>query len=125
VLGTGAVDEGEVIIDHLRLDHRGPVDLRADNDVLLGRQAQHSFGGWFPHRVGFQVRGDDTELRPQVAEAKLGSEPEVGLQLPDRLVFGHPPWREAPGVNPGAVAGRFEPVAVQQLEPVIQPGGAW
>ncbi len=122
VVAAGPLDEVHVGLGDRVLDRRRRVDLRADDDVELGGQLQRPLDGLLPDRVRVQVPGGDPELRPHRGEAQPGGQPQVLLDLRRALLGGEAAVAPHLGVDPGAVVGGGQGVAVQQGVPVVDPG---
>ena len=125
MLGAGALDELDVLVDDLVLDRGGRVDLGADDDVELFGQRQGLLDDLGPDRVRHEVARDDADLRADEAEPEPLREPQVALERRGALLDGHVAAVRAAGVqagvDPRAVVGRLEPVLLEQAEPVVHP----
>ena len=125
VLGSGALDELDVLVDDFVLDRRGRVDLGADDHVELFGERQGCLDDLGPDRVRNQVARDDADLRPDEPEAEPLGQAQVSLQRRGALLDGHVAAVRAAGVqagvDPRAVVGGLEAVLLEQAEPVVHP----
>ncbi len=125
MLRSGALDELDVLVDDLVLDRGRRVDLGADDDVELFGERKALLDDLGPDRVRDEVARDDSDLRPDEPEAQALGESQVALELLHALLDRHVPTVRAagvqPGVDPRAVVRGFEPVLLEQAEPVVDP----